>query len=344
MKHLASLFIVVSAVATASAQNDGHHMGITGWRAPGEAAQPNEFKHAGVLEVWNEQSGILSFGRGQTLALVDDGCNLSMPEWKAVMPDGRPKVLVTHDAVDGDDDPGHEGRGYHGSTVGIPSSVNHGGRWGVAYNNQVAVIRGNECCHCSIADSRATLAAALQWVLDHHEEYRITTVNLASVDDEEHAEPVATEIDEKLAALRKAGVWVSAPAGNHHFTGGISWPACQPNCFAIGAVKPGSDDVVFLDRHEKVTLLVPARATSSSNAIVCGAAMILREAIDKADYDWRADGETLPDAMMTIFRRTGAETEDPAVPGRVFRRLDLAAAVKEVLQATQGVETKGRSL
>lgn len=110
----------------------------------------------------------------------------------------------------------------------------------------------------------------------------------------------------------------------------FSWPACQPNCFAIGAVKPGSRGVVYLDRHEKVALLVPAGATSSSNAIACGAAMLLREAIEKSDYDWSADGETLPDAMMAIFQETGAEVADPAVEGRVFRRLNVAATLKHV--------------
>jgi len=81
--------------------------------------------------------------------------------------DGVPKVRVTHDAVDGDDDPKHEGKGYHGSTIGIPSSVNQDGKRGVAYNNQIAIVRSLECCHCKIADS-ASLARALQWVIDHH--------------------------------------------------------------------------------------------------------------------------------------------------------------------------------
>ncbi len=300
------------------------------WWPAGQPAQPAGFKHAGVLDAWRVYEDRLSFGKGQTLALVDDGCRMSMPEWQAVMPDGRPKVRVTYDAVDGDDNPQHEGRGYHGSTIGIPSSVNYGGKWGVAYINQIALVRGKECCHCSISDSRETLAVALQWVLDHHKEYHITTVNLAPVDDLEHGSPVTTEIDAKLAALRKANIWVSAPAGNHKFTKGISWPACQPNCFAIGAVRPGSSDVVHLDRHEKVALLVPAGATSSSNAIACGAAIILREAIEKSGYDWSNDGETLPDAMMAIFQQTGAEVADAAVEGRVFRRLDLAAALKHV--------------
>ena len=53
------------------------------------------------------------------------------------------------------------------------------------------------------------------------------------VDDQAHAEPVAGLIDEKLAELRRIGVWVSAPAGNHHHTTGISWPACQPSIRAL---------------------------------------------------------------------------------------------------------------
>ncbi|MDP6036502.1 MAG: hypothetical protein QGG55_10680, partial [Verrucomicrobiota bacterium] len=295
-------------------------------KVAGKPAQPAGFRHARITDVWSAYAEVLTFGQGQTLALVDDGCKMSMPEWKAEV-NGVPKVRVTHDAVDGDDDPKHEGRGYHGSTIGMPSSVNFNGKLGVAYNNQVAVIRGLECCHCKVADSKS-LAKALQWVLDNHEKHRITTVNLAPVDDKAHAAPVPTEIDAKLAALRKAGIWVSAPAGNHNFTTGISWPASQPNCFAIGAVRPGAD-VVHLDRHAKIALLVPSGATSSSNAIVCGAVMILREAIEKATYDWKTDGENLPEAMMAILQKTGKPVTDPATK-LTFRRLDLQAALEHV--------------
>jgi hypothetical protein len=305
-----------------------------GWALPGlagEPAQPEEFRHARITEAWEVYGDRLSFGRGQTLALVDDGCKMDMPEWRAVV-DGVPKVRAAWDAVDGDGDPKHEGRGYHGSTIGVPSSVNHGGKWGVAYRNQVAVIRGLECCHGKLADA-ASLARALQWIIDHHGEHGITVVNLAPVDDLEHAEPVPTEIDAKLAELRRLGIWVSAPAGNHHFTKGISWPAVAADCIAIGAVKPGAGagakDEVYLDRSAKVALVVPARATSSSNAIVCGAAMLLREAIEKAGYDWKADGPTLPEAMLAIFQKTGPEVTDPAT-GLTFRRLDVMAALDRV--------------
>lgn len=294
-----------------------------------EPADPPAFKHAGVLAAWEAYRDRLSFGKGQTLALLDDGCKLSMPEWS--MSDGElPKVRVTYDSVDGDDNPQHEGRGYHGSTIGIPSSVNYKGKRGVAFNNQVAVVRALECCHCKVADSK-TLAAGLQWVIDHHVKHQITAVNLAPVDDLEHAAPVATEIDDKLRRLRELGIWVSAPAGNHNFTNGISWPACQPNCFAIGAVRPGKDEV-YLDRHAKIDMVVPAAATSSSNAIACGAVLLLREAIDKSGYDWKQDGPNQPEAMLHIFQRTGVAVEDPATK-LTFRRLDVKAALDYVFAA-----------
>lgn len=303
-------------------------LGLGSTACGAEPADPVAFQHARVTDVWEAYADKLTFGKGQTLALLDDGCKLSMPEWS--QSDGDlPKVRVSYDSVDGDDDPKHEGRGYHGSTIGIPSSVNYQGKRGVAFNNQVAVVRALECCHCSVSDSK-TLAAGLQWVIDHHEQHRITAINLAPVDDLEHAEPVATEIDAKLKRLRALGIWVSAPAGNHNFTKGISWPACQPHCFAIGAVKPGKDEV-HLDRHAKLDLVVPASATSSSNAIVCGAVLLLREAIDKSGYDWKQDGPNRAAAMLAILQKTGTEVHDPTSQ-LTFRRLDVKAALDYVFE------------
>lgn len=301
---------------------------VPGNSRAGEPVTPVEFRHARISDAWEKYAKTLTFGQGQTLALVDDGCKLAMPEWTAKMGD-IPKVLVSYDSVDGDDDPKHEGKGYHGSTIGIPSSLNYQGRWGVAYNDQVAVIRALECCHCNVTDGK-TLAAGLQWIVDNSQKYRITTVNLAPVDDLAHDKPVPTDIDEKLAKLRELGIWVSAPTGNHNYTNGISWPSCQPNCFAIGAVRPGKDEV-YLDRHAKVDLVVPAAATSSSNALACGAAILLREAIEKSAYDWKGDGKNLPEAMLAILQKTGKTVDDPATK-RSYQRLDVLAALEHVLE------------
>lgn len=290
---------------------------------PGQPYESVDFARMRVTDSWQKYDGVLSWGKGQCLAILDDGCDLSVPQWQTVMPWGK-KVIATWNSVDGNEDPSHVPPGYHGTTVGYPSSLNYEGTLGVAFNDFVAHVRCVSVVHLRQDESK-TMAAGLQWVIDHRQQFNITTINLAPVDDQRHASPVPTAIDEKLAVLRRFGIWVSAPCANNGFTDGISWPACQPECFAIGAVKPEAD-VVHLDRHSKTDILVPATATSSSNAYAAGCSMVLREAIEKAGYDWRKDGGTFPEAMMAIFKATGVQVHDPAT-NLDFRRLDLLAAL-----------------
>ncbi len=236
-------------------------------------------------------------------------------------------MLATWDAVDGDDDPAHVKPGYHGTTIGYPSSLNFQGSLGVAFNNQVAHVRSVSVVHLR-KDESQTMATALQWVIDHHQEYNITTVNLA-LDDQKHQQPLATVIDDKLQKLRELNIWVSAPCGNHHYTDGISWPACQKDCFAIGGTIPGEHQA-YLDRYSNTDLLVAAAATSSSNAYAAACSMILREAIEKSKFDWKPWGNNLPEAMMAIFQKTGREIQDPQSKS-TFKELDLLAAVDFVM-------------
>lgn len=287
------------------------------------------FRQMRVLDVWEKYEGRLTWGRGQCLALLDDGCDLTVPQWQTALPWG-PKVIATYNSIDDNEDPTPQPPGYHGTTVGYPSSLNDGRVRGVAYNNQVAHVRCVTVVHLT-QDESGTIAAALQWALDHAEALNVTAVNLAPLDDGRHGEPVPTVIDDKLSALRRRGVWVSAPCGNHGYTDGVSWPACQPGCFAIGAVVPGQH-VAHLDRFANTDLLVVASATSTANAYAAACAMILREAIALCGYRWQTEHETLPEAMMAVFQRTGVAVADPAT-GLVFRELDLLAAVDWVFSA-----------
>lgn len=297
---------------------------------PAECGTPyNEesFAQIRVQEAWRKYGDVLSWGRGQCLAVLDDGCDLSVPEWRSALPWG-PKVIATWNSIDGNDDPAPVAPGYHGTSVGYPSSLNHNGVHGVAYNDFVAHVRCVTVVHLT-QDESETMAAGLDWVIDRHEQLGITAVNLSPLDDRRHAAPVPTVIDPKLAELRRLGVWVSAPCGNHDYTDGISWPACQPDCYGIGATVPGRH-AVHLDRWHGTDLLVCAGATSSSNAFACASAMVLREAIGKADFPWQDHGATLPEAIMAVFHRTGVAVHDPDT-GIDFRELDLLAALDHVL-------------
>jgi hypothetical protein len=47
----------------------------------GEPTDPPSFQHARVVDAWKKYADKLTFGAGQTLALLDDGCNLALPQW-----------------------------------------------------------------------------------------------------------------------------------------------------------------------------------------------------------------------------------------------------------------------
>lgn len=337
---LLSLFASLLLILSSASGDEG---------LPGEPFNPIEFKQMRVMDTWAKYADKLTFGKGQTLVVLDDGCDLTVPEWNTKLPWGAPKVAAGWDSVDNDPDPTLVPPGYHGTGTGFPSSLNYNGRLGVAFNDQVIHLRGVKVVHLPLspgfdsagldapqpADKPAatqsdveSIARGLQWVIDNIKKYNITTVNLAPVDDHEHPARVRTIIDPKLRKLKELGVWVSAPCGNSGFTRGINWPACSPECFSIGAVKIG-EDVAHLNRFKNTDLLVPASATTSSNAHTVGCAIVLREAITRSGYRWKADGKTLPDAMMAIFRKTGAKVHDPAT-GLDFKRIDLLAAVDRV--------------
>lgn len=305
------------------------------------AAEPynsEEFRQMRALDAWRKYDDVLTWGKGQCLAILDDGCDLGVPEWNVSLPWGK-KVIATWNSIDGNADPSHVPPGYHGTSVGFPSSLYFGSKRGLAYNNFVAHVRCVTVVRIRDDESRS-IADGLRWVIENHERLNITSVNLAPVDGQKHRAPIPTVIDEPLRALRQLGIWVSAPCSNNQFTDGISWPACAEDCFAIGATKP-TEDVVWCDRYSNTDIVVPASATSSSNAYMAAAAMILREAIEKTGYQWQADGSTLASAMMAIFRKTGVTVHDPGTE-LDFQRLDLLAALDFVF-ATAPANANNRS-
>ncbi len=280
------------------------------------------FAQIRVTEAWLKYDSVLTWGENQCLAILDDGCDLNDPAWQVAG-----KVTATWNSIDGNEDCAPLPPGYHGTSVGYPSSINLDGTRGLAYRNSVAQVLCITVVHLR-QDESQTIATGLRWVADNAERLNITAVNLSALDDKEHQAPVPTAIDAELQTLRQMQIWVSAPTGNNNHTQGISWPACQPYCFGIGATIPGQH-AVHLDRYHGIDLLVCARATSSSNAYAAASAQVLREAIEKSNCDWQAYGATIPDAILAIFQHTGDIIHDGAT-GLTFRELDLLAALNEV--------------
>ena len=312
------------------------------------------FALLGVADAWIQYPE-LGFGTGQTLACLDDGCDLTVPEWQTTLPADDegvrlPKVAASWNSIDDNADPTPVPPGYHGTSVGFPSSllmtdgdgITH---CGIAFGNQVAQVRCVSIVHLPTCEDD-TIAAALEWVLANKEQHNITAVNLAPLDNKQHSSPLETAIDAPLRRLRDAGVWVSAPCGNNGHTAGISWPACASDCFAIGATIPNPGvRTAHLDRCHNTDLLVPAAATSSSNAFAAAAFLCVREAIELSGFDWQSHPDiqrttpccsNIADAVMTIFRWSGRDVIDEATKCR-YRELDLLSALRYVLGAGGGL-------
>jgi hypothetical protein len=298
----------------------------------GKPFNPQEFKSAGVVAAWEKYGDVLTWGKGQTVAVLDDCCDIDVPQWKVNLPWGAPKVVASWNSVENNDNPRPVGSAYHGTTVAYPSSLNYEGTYGVAFNNQIAPVRCATAVHLR-KDESATIVKALEWVLENREKLNITAVNLSVLDDQKHPEDVASSLDVPLKALREAGVWVSAPCGNNEYTTGISWPAASAYCFAIGATNPGKG-TPYRDRFSNTDILSPAKATSTANACLVGFSQVLREAIEKTGYDWKAKGETLPEAMMVIFRETGSTVHDSGT-GLDFQVANLLNALDYIFAQKQ---------
>lgn len=302
-----------------------------------EPHDARQFEEMQILAAWEKYWGTLTWGKGQTLAVLDDSCDLDIPEWQVEMEWG-PKVIAAWNSVENNNDPRPVGRAYHGTTMGFPSSLNFEGKAGIAFNNHIAPVRCVKRVYIKTEvddDSRVhstemdTLRRGLEWVLENADKYNITAVNFAPLDGAKHTQPVHSPIDDVLQKLRAANIWVSAPCGNSGSAELISWPAISPYCYAIGASGPISHHPYDRDRNVHTDLLARAGATSSSNAYAAACAMILREAIEKSGYDWQSRASNLPDAMMQIFQETGITVTD-STTGLSYPSLQLLNALDYV--------------
>lgn len=303
----------------------------------------NQFEKMGVTETWKKYRETLSFGRGQTLVLLDDSCDIDISEWKAQMPWG-PKLVAARNTVEDNDDPRPIPPAYHGTAMGFPSSLNFDGKGGIAFNNNFAAVRCVREVHIVRKDLLAathTIRKALGWVLENRKRLNITAVNLAPLDDQAHPGNVISDLDPILAEMRENGIWVGAPCGNNGHVTGVSWPAASPYCFAIGSAHlVGSLDeeryVAQFDRFSNTDILALGGPTSTCNAYLAGSSMILREAIERTGYEWTSKASNLPEAMLAIFQETGEKATDEQGTGLDFMVINLLRAVDHVFSGAKG--------
>lgn len=84
------------------------------------------------------------------------------------------------------------------------------------------------------------IEAALQWVVENHEAYNITVVNLSVVSGGSLTVPYTNGVREKIQALRALRIPVTAAAGNRYHENGAKQGMCAPAVFpetvSVGAL------------------------------------------------------------------------------------------------------------
>ena len=179
---------------------------------------------------------------------------------------------------------------------------------------------------------------ALQWVVDHRNQYGITVVNLSfgygQFNDPTTSGPFADEI----GLLNKANVAVVCSSGNAGISSGqgVEYPSSDPNAISVGAVDATDTITSYTERGKTLDMLAPGEniiaptlagfasndGTSFASPMVAGTAALMRE----------IDPTLTPQDTLSLLRASGkdnldGDTETAPTTGLAFPRLDVNAAL-----------------
>lgn len=331
--------------------------------APGTAAAASNPTFDSIIHASQLRNTYDVDGRGLAAAVIDTGIDYLNPALGGSFGPNR-KVIGGYDLAMNDNDPRAETWAHGTNVAGLIASESTEAP-GVAPGASLVALRvfGND----NLGDFD-TIANALQWVVDHHDEYGITVVNLSVSDggnytrdgyskDGQIGQRIAGLIDQ-LAQLR---IPVVAAAGNS-FRGaqGMGFIAILPGTVSVTAARSNDELLPDAQRLGSATggvsatdLVAPGDSlkttgenggltqvtgTSFSAPVVTGSIVLLQQ-IYKTRF-----GSLPPVADVLRWLTQGAETIRDQATGTTLSRLDLtkAAALIPTPQTTeppQHVET-----
>jgi subtilisin family serine protease len=201
-------------------------------------------------------------GAGVTVAVIDTGIDYTHSALGGGLGEEF-KVIGGYDFVDNDMDPmdesGH-GTNVAGVIAADPYTVGGITHQGVAPDAKLVALRvGSED---NIPNSN--IEDALQWVIDNHEDFSISVVNL-SIGSGNHIDSNTDSVlANELAQLRRLGIFVVAASGNSNDQSsgpisqdGIAYPAADPNVFAVAAVNANDIISTWSQRGDELDMVAP---------------------------------------------------------------------------------------
>ncbi len=289
-------------------------------------------------------------GAGQTVVVIDSGIAYDHMAFAGRYVGGWD--FAENDADPYDDASIKSSHGTHIAGVVASGDPNH---LGVAHGADVVSLR--------VFDDRGAVyfswvEQALRWVKDNLHSYRnpITTVTL-SIGTTWNAEtpPPGSVLEDELADLRAAGVFVSASAGNDFAAFGVpglNYPSSSPSVTAAMAWQ-ANGLAAYSQRSESAVAAPGANimgpvpdyvgnqngidddwarksGTSIASPYVAGASMLVREALGRSD-----PLSISPDQIYETLRSTADSFFDP-ITERTYRRINLQAALQSVVSPIDG--------
>ena len=283
-------------------------------------------------------------GAGASIAILDSGMNYNDPALGGGFGPGH-KVVAGYDFVSNDADPmDSDGHGTGLASVAAATSYTYNGATyqGVAPGANLIALRVEDGDYSW--NQEAPLAKlALQWVIDHRDQYNIVAVNMSFGKGHYSSPTTLAVIADELAQLNQMGVLLVASSGNGGVQSplNIEYPAADPNVYAVGSVN--ATDVIssFTSRSADMDILAPGEdmpliyylpqtgqrdilagsGTSFATPFIAGMAALLKQ-IDP----------TLTGAeMISIIQRSGSanydgDKESPGT-GLTWQRLNINNAL-----------------
>lgn len=189
------------------------------------------------------------YGAGTTIAIVDDGFELTHPAigGSATIPNA--KVVAGFDFGDNDADPSNDcAAASHGTSVASVAAGQLGSTlWrGVAAQSQLVLLKLKTAATCTSTPSsiEGDFTAAMDWLLTHRTLYGIDIVSMSFGTTTTYSNVAACEqinfltlgSTNAVKALHASGVILIGAAGNEADPNGLNYPACLPETISVGAV------------------------------------------------------------------------------------------------------------